>query len=58
MNIGCQQLTGEKKTQFSPRSAAHSTQMETGLGEGGEDRQADAQTAGGPDTSISIPVTL
>lgn len=33
MNTGWQQLTGGNTTPFSTRFAAHSTQMESGLGE-------------------------
>ena len=33
MNTGWQRLAGGNTTPFSPRSAAHSTQMENGLGE-------------------------
>lgn len=55
MNTCWQQLNGGNTTPFSTRFAAQSTQMESGLG---EDRRADAQTAGRLNTSLTITVTL
>lgn len=58
MNTGCQQLNGGNTTPFSSSFTSPKHTDGRWTGRQGEDRQADAQTAGRLNTSLTITVTL